>query len=195
MKKVAIAQELQMVYSRAQRTARVHLHHPEADTDYGRTSRCSSKPPPPLARSAQAPSSAMTPNVWRSLAESGSSSAHFSSVNQTQDYRTKPGWKSKRPNEDSDRRLSNWNKAAAASAAQAAPVAKVSAEVEAKARALIEQASAQALAASPPPPKAMARPMPPPPADSDPPPAARIRLNWLSSRRDALGTLRRPTPP
>ena len=43
MKKVAIAQDLQMVYSRAQRTARVHLHHPEADTVYGRASRCSSK--------------------------------------------------------------------------------------------------------------------------------------------------------
>ena len=29
MKKIAIAQDLQMVYSRAQRMAPVHLHHPE----------------------------------------------------------------------------------------------------------------------------------------------------------------------
>ena len=43
MKKVTIVQDLQMVYSRAQRAARVHLHHPEADTDDGRASRCSSR--------------------------------------------------------------------------------------------------------------------------------------------------------
>ena len=43
MKKVAIAQDLQMVYSRAQRTARVHLHHSEADTEYGKASRCNSR--------------------------------------------------------------------------------------------------------------------------------------------------------
>ena len=43
MKKVAIAQDFQMVHCRAQRTARVHLHHPEADTDYGRASGCSSR--------------------------------------------------------------------------------------------------------------------------------------------------------
>ena len=43
MKKVSIAQDLQVVYSRAQRTARVHLYHAEADTDYGRASRCNSR--------------------------------------------------------------------------------------------------------------------------------------------------------
>ena len=43
MKKVSIAQDLQVVYSRAQRTARVHLYHAEADTDYGKASRCNSR--------------------------------------------------------------------------------------------------------------------------------------------------------
>ena len=36
-----IAQDMQMVYSRAQRTACVHIHHPEADTNYGKAARCS----------------------------------------------------------------------------------------------------------------------------------------------------------
>ena len=43
MKKVAVAQGMQMVYLRAQRTGRVHIHHPEADTDFGKAARCSSR--------------------------------------------------------------------------------------------------------------------------------------------------------
>ena len=43
MGKVALAQALQMVYSRAQRTARVHFHHPEVDTDFGKAAWCSSR--------------------------------------------------------------------------------------------------------------------------------------------------------
>ena len=43
MRKIAIAQDLQMVDSRAQRMARVHLHHTEAETDQGKASRCSSR--------------------------------------------------------------------------------------------------------------------------------------------------------
>ena len=52
----------------------------------------------------------MTPNLWRSLtdaASASSSSASFSSANQTQDCRLKSGWQTdnKMIQEDSDQRL------------------------------------------------------------------------------------------
>ena len=43
MKKVEVAQGMQMVYSRARRTGRVHINHPEADTDFSKAARCSSR--------------------------------------------------------------------------------------------------------------------------------------------------------
>ena len=43
MQFVAGCQGMKVVYSRAQRTRRVHIGHPECDTDFGKAAACGSK--------------------------------------------------------------------------------------------------------------------------------------------------------